>query len=320
MRKCYYPYADGQDIKVLSGQVKLSGAMLANPAGQPDDLLIAAGQVVVTGEVTTVGYRQVIVAGQLAAPAASRDVIEPRIQAQGQVAWYLGENPRVFNDDITLGRDFFRLLDRPASLVVFGDLTIAAGVTETMVQEKITSLVTFGDWVVPPELVGVLQVLATVKIHAYFTGRTGDRESAADLMQDVFLRVWQHLEELTDMPDDRQRAWIFTVARNLSVDVRRHLRIQAGAMEALVHEPARAPRSASATVIAAERAAIVGEAIRLLPEQQRVTLTMAAASGLTSSEIGAALGVPAGTVRYRLSLARRALSLVLDRYDYPAEK
>jgi RNA polymerase sigma-70 factor (ECF subfamily) len=47
---------------------------------------------------------------------------------------------------------------------------------------------------------------------------------------------------------------------------------------------------------------------------------MAAASGLTSSEIGAALGVPAGTVRYRLSLARRALSLVLDRYDYPAEK
>jgi RNA polymerase sigma-70 factor (ECF subfamily) len=138
-------------------------------------------------------------------------------------------------------------------------------------------------------------------------------------MQDVFLRVWQHLEELTDMPDDRQRAWIFTVARNLSVDVRRHLRIQAGAMEALVHEPARAPRSASATVIAAERAAIVGEAIRLLPEQQRVTLTMAAASGLTSSEIGAALGVPAGTVRYRLSLARRALSLVLDRYDYPAE-
>jgi hypothetical protein len=161
VRKCYYPYADGQDIKVLSGQVKLSGAMLANPAGQPDDLLIAAGQVVVTGEVTTVGYRQVIVAGQLAAPAASRDVIEPRIQAQGQVAWYLGENPRVFNDDITLGRDFFRLLDRPASLVVFGDLTIAAGVTETMVQEKITSLVTFGDWVVPPELVGVLQVLAT---------------------------------------------------------------------------------------------------------------------------------------------------------------
>jgi RNA polymerase sigma-70 factor (ECF subfamily) len=43
-------------------------------------------------------------------------------------------------------------------------------------------------------------------VHAYFIGRTGDPQSAADLMQDVFLRVWQHLEKLTDMPDDRQRA------------------------------------------------------------------------------------------------------------------
>lgn len=37
-------------------------------------------------------------------------------------------------------------------------------------------------------------------VHAYFTGRTGDPQSAADLMQDVFLRVWQHLEKLTGMP------------------------------------------------------------------------------------------------------------------------
>jgi DNA-directed RNA polymerase specialized sigma24 family protein len=34
-------------------------------------------------------------------------------------------------------------------------------------------------------------------LHAYFTGRTGDPQSATDLMQDVFLRAWQHLEKLT---------------------------------------------------------------------------------------------------------------------------
>ena len=38
--------------------------MLANSAGQADDMLIAAGQVVITGGVTTLGYRQVIIAGQ----------------------------------------------------------------------------------------------------------------------------------------------------------------------------------------------------------------------------------------------------------------
>jgi RNA polymerase sigma-70 factor, ECF subfamily len=156
-------------------------------------------------------------------------------------------------------------------------------------------------------------------VHAYFTGRTGDPQSAADLMQDVFLRAWQHLEKLADMPEDRQRAWIFTVARNLSVDARRHQHTQAGAEQALAREPARPPQSASTAVIAAERVAAVGEAIRRLPEQQRVTLTMAAAGGMTSAELAAALGVPAGTVRYRLSEARRTLAEALDRYDDPRE-
>ncbi|HEX6524541.1 MAG TPA: hypothetical protein VF070_31740 [Streptosporangiaceae bacterium] len=157
----YYASADGQDVKVLSGQLRLSGAMLANPTGQAEDMLIAAGQIVVTGEVTTMGYRQVIIAGQLVAPAASRDVIEPRAQIQGQVAWYRGDDPRVFYDDTSLGPDFFRLLDRPVSLVVLGDLTITTGVTEVMIREKITGISLFGDAIAPPGLVGVLQALTT---------------------------------------------------------------------------------------------------------------------------------------------------------------
>jgi hypothetical protein len=156
----YYQHADGQEVKLLSGQVKVSGAMLANPAGRPDDILIAAGQIVVTGEVTTVGYRSVIIAGQVAAPAASRDVIEPIAQIQGQAGWYEGGTPQVFTGDANLGADFFRLLDRPVSLVVFGDLNIAAGVSEAMMREKITGITVFGDAAAPSELMGMLQVLA----------------------------------------------------------------------------------------------------------------------------------------------------------------
>ncbi len=161
-------------------------------------------------------------------------------------------------------------------------------------------------------------------VHAYFTGRTGDPQLAADLMQDVFLRAWQQLDQLADMPEDGRRAWIFTVARNLSVDAHRHRQTQAGTQQALAREPGSPPQStstaASTAVIAAERVAVVGEAIRRLPEPQRVALTMAAAGGMTSAELAAALGVPAGTVRYRLSLARRAVAEALRRYDDPAEK
>ena len=73
-------------------------------------------------------------------------------------------------------------------------------------------------------------------------------------------------------------------------------------------------------MLAAERATVVAAAMAKLPEQQRVTLAMAAAGELSSAEIGAALGVPAGTVRYRLSLARRTLAEALGDYDEPQEE
>ena len=66
-----------------------------------------------------------------------------------------------------------------------------------------------------------------------------------------------------------------------------------------------------------ERLAQLDAAIRELPEEQRVILSMATAGGLTSREIGEALGEPAGTVRYRLSQARKQLAAALDLEDAP---
>ena len=165
-----------------------------------------------------------------------------------------------------------------------------------------------------------------VAVHAYFVAHAawGDRQLAADLMQEVFLRAWRHLDKVTGLPQDGQRGWLFTVARNLSVDSARHQRTADGAQRALEHEPSGGQASvaapASTAVLAAERATVVAAVIAKLPEQQRVTLAMAAAGELNSTEIGVALGVPAGTVRYRLSLARRTLAEALGDYDDPQEE
>jgi RNA polymerase sigma-70 factor (ECF subfamily) len=157
-------------------------------------------------------------------------------------------------------------------------------------------------------------------VHAYFAGRTGDPQAAADLMQEVFLRAWRHQGTLAGLSPDGERAWLFTVARNLSVDTVRQRRTQAETGRALAREPAPAAGPpASTAVLAAERAAVVAAAIAALPESQRVTLALAAAAEMTSAEIGTALGVPAGTVRYRLSLARRAVADALRRYDHDVE-
>jgi hypothetical protein len=157
----YYRYSEEQDIKVFAGQVKLSGATLANSGGNPADILVAAGQVVVAGPLTDVGFAQVIVSGQLALPMASRAVLEPRTQVSGQLMWYRADEARVVTEDMTVGPDFFRLLDRPISFILLGDLTIESGVTEDMIREKVTDIAMLGDVIAPPELIPVVQVLAT---------------------------------------------------------------------------------------------------------------------------------------------------------------
>jgi hypothetical protein len=157
----YYRYVDGQDVRVFAGQVTLSAATLANSDGSQDDVLVAAGQVVVTGPVTDVGFAQLIVSGQLALPSGSRAALEQRTRVNGQLIWYHADEPRVVIDNLSVGPAFFRLLERPISFILLGNLTVEHGVTEEMIREKVTDIAMLGDVIAPAELIPVLQVLAT---------------------------------------------------------------------------------------------------------------------------------------------------------------
>jgi RNA polymerase sigma-70 factor, ECF subfamily len=152
-------------------------------------------------------------------------------------------------------------------------------------------------------------------VHGYFLGRVAEEELARDLLQETFLRAWRRLPEIAPLDDERQRAWIFTVARNLAIDSYRADAARRAAAAALRHDAA----TWQSTVAGPHRQAELGErlaqldlAIRRLPEDQRVILSMATVGALTSRQIGEALGEPAGTVRYRLSQARKQLAAALD--------
>jgi len=60
----------------------------------------------------------------------------------------------------------------------------------------------------------------------------------------------------------------------------------------------------------------VRAALDALPLGQRTTLILFHYAGLTSKEIGAVMGVPPPTVRFRLAQARRSMRKLLDRGDY----
>jgi len=157
-------------------------------------------------------------------------------------------------------------------------------------------------------------------VHAYLLGRVTDPELARDLLQETFLRAWRRLSELAPLPADKQRAWIFTVARNLTIDSYRADATRQAAEATLHQQAATQPTTVAGPHLHAEfgeRLAQLDAAIRRLPEQQRVILSMATAGGLTSRQIGEALGEPAGTIRYQLSQARTQLAAALDLEDDP---
>ncbi|GAB3744282.1 RNA polymerase sigma factor [Microlunatus parietis] len=155
-------------------------------------------------------------------------------------------------------------------------------------------------------------------VWALFLGRHGDRTVAEELTQETFLRLWRRIDAVAPLGPDSQRGWIFRVARNLSIDAYR----TAAAARTAVRQVAddlrpRAAGDEAATDVAEvaidrERLAAVDRAISTLPETQRVVLSMIAVGGLRAVDVAEALELPAGTVRYRLSEARRTLRMILE--------
>jgi len=157
-------------------------------------------------------------------------------------------------------------------------------------------------------------------LFAYFLGRTADREQALDLLQELFVRVWRSLDSLESLPLEKRPFWLFSVAKHLLVDQYRAQATRERTQAALDRDPptqwAPAPEP---TVVAGEQVARLEAAIQRLPDDLRVVLALRVLDGRTSTEIGALLGRPPGTVRYQLAEARQRLAVDLGLNDEPEE-
>lgn len=148
-------------------------------------------------------------------------------------------------------------------------------------------------------------------VHAFLVGQVGDSERALDLLQETFVRVWKHIAEVEAIPDSQRRYWLMTLARNIATDyhrrnaVRKHLQLPLTEQENRVvdatYDPARVYSQN-------ELQSLIDDAIRGLPVELRTPLTLHLLGEMTSAEIGAVLELPAGTVRYRISEARRRIA------------
>jgi RNA polymerase sigma-70 factor (ECF subfamily) len=148
-------------------------------------------------------------------------------------------------------------------------------------------------------------------IYTFALRLTGDRDEAADLAQDVFVRVYRNLHRYEPGTFD---GWLFRITKNLFLDrLRRRRRFR---MEPLPEVDAQLPAATEpgpADVV--ERRTLearLERALALLPEDFRLAVLLCDVEQLTYEEIVAVTGWPLGTVRSRIHRGRRQLRDALE--------
>jgi RNA polymerase sigma-70 factor (ECF subfamily) len=132
----------------------------------------------------------------------------------------------------------------------------------------------------------------------------GDRELAAECVQQAFVKAWRAAQ--TFDPDRELRPWLATITRRTAIDVhRREARLRSEAHEEV--DDVVMPLAFERTWETFE----VRAALDQLPPDEREVVRLAHFEGMTHSEIADVLHVPVGTVKSRSHRAHRRLAELL---------
>jgi len=131
---------------------------------------------------------------------------------------------------------------------------------------------------------------------------------AEDVAQEAMLRAYRNFHRLRDR--ERFRGWLVRMAFRLALD-----RIRAkGRRERHEHDATRALEdnqhegNVEDLVASREFERQVAQALDALPEKRRIVMVLAAIEGYNTAEVAKLAGLPEGTVKSRLFLARKKLA------------
>jgi RNA polymerase sigma-70 factor (ECF subfamily) len=136
----------------------------------------------------------------------------------------------------------------------------------------------------------------------------GSPADAEEVLQEVFLHVWNHAGRY-DAGRSSVSTWLILIARSRGID-----RLRARKVVERTHETSaqgnpveHASPEGVENVFLQERRERMREEMGKLPDEQRQVLEMAFYEGLSQSEIAARSGLPLGTVKTRTLLAMKKL-------------
>ncbi len=143
-------------------------------------------------------------------------------------------------------------------------------------------------------------------LRAFARSLCGDPTLADDLAQDAMLKAWK--ARASFQPGTNMKAWAFTILRNLFYSEKRR---------SWRRQPLD-PEVAEATLVASDNSTdnlellSLRNALAQLPEDQREALILVGAGGLPYEEVAEICDCAVGTVKSRVSRARKALVEILE--------
>lgn len=149
----------------------------------------------------------------------------------------------------------------------------------------------------------------------------GDSDKAADATQDAFLSAYKKLDQYKG---GNFRAWLARIVRNQCYDLLRYeKRRPAASLDALLLKPddpppalnRKSPERPDQVALRHEVSDWLQQVILQLRVDQRMTLVMADVHGYSYEEIAQVTGVELGTVKSRLSRARRKVRKLLQEHS-----
>jgi len=196
-------------------------------------------------------------------------------------------------------------------------LAVIEGKARTMDEPELIRAATLGD----REAFRTLFEEKRDRVYATALHLLGDPEEARDVAQQVFLKVWQRLDQYE--PSYRFDTWLYRITVNAAIDAYRRRRARAEAPPLADEEEPGEFRRVPAHPPAQERSLSESEVervfqqlARLLTLRQRVAFTLRELQGLSTEEVARILRTRQSTVRNHVLQARRILREALRR-EFP---
>jgi len=180
---------------------------------------------------------------------------------------------------------------------------------------------TLAEWAAAgdDEAFGLLVVRYQRRVVGFLIQLVGESETARELGQEVFLRVWKALGRFD--PRYRFSTWLFRIAHNLGIDHLRRRRIPVTSLnredaegQPLAMDPSDDAKDPLAALENAELGRELERCIRELRPEYRELVLLRHVAGLSYQEIADLKSMPLGTVKNKLFRAHSVLRDALEEY------